>query len=148
MTRPSWLGRAVRNRHRHAIEQASRRWRGGRRVDSAPTRRKFWFPHRFGLFRWRLHYYRTWEKVAKLFRRAAERLRNLSPFRPAEESAAEPVEASAEEPTAELTPEPTAEPTAEPTEEPRVLGQPRLLGQREFVPYDGPRYAPYDPELE
>jgi hypothetical protein len=23
--------RAVRNRHRHAIEQASRRWRGGRR---------------------------------------------------------------------------------------------------------------------
>jgi len=33
MTRPSWLGRAVRNRHRHAIEQASRRWRGGRRVD-------------------------------------------------------------------------------------------------------------------
>ena len=27
MTRPSWLGRAVRNRHRHAIEQASRRWR-------------------------------------------------------------------------------------------------------------------------
>ena len=30
MTRPSWLGRAVRNRHRHAISQASRRWRGGR----------------------------------------------------------------------------------------------------------------------
>ena len=28
MTRPSWLGRAARNRHRHAIEQASRRWRG------------------------------------------------------------------------------------------------------------------------
>ena len=26
MTRPSWLGRAVRNRYRHAIEQASRRW--------------------------------------------------------------------------------------------------------------------------
>ena len=24
MTRPSWLGRAARNRHRHAIEQASR----------------------------------------------------------------------------------------------------------------------------
>ena len=39
MTRPSWLGRAVRNRHRHAIEQASRRWRGGRRDDSARTRR-------------------------------------------------------------------------------------------------------------
>ena len=29
MTRPSWLGRAARNRHRHAIEQTSRRWRGG-----------------------------------------------------------------------------------------------------------------------
>ena len=28
-TWPSWLGRAVRNRHRHAIEQTSRRWRGG-----------------------------------------------------------------------------------------------------------------------
>ena len=40
MTRPSWLGRAVRNRHRHAIEQASRRWRGGGRDDSARTRRK------------------------------------------------------------------------------------------------------------
>ena len=108
------------------------------------------------MFRWRLHYYRTWEKVAKVFRRVGERLRRLSPFRPAEESAAEPVEASAEEPTeelpreptAELTPEPSAEPTEEPTEEPRILGQPRLLGRREFVPYDGPRYAPYDPELE
>ena len=40
MTRPSWLGGAVRNRHRHAIEQASRRWREGRRDDSARTRRK------------------------------------------------------------------------------------------------------------
>ena len=40
MTRPSWLGRAVRDRHHHAIEQASRRWRGGRRDDSARTRRK------------------------------------------------------------------------------------------------------------
>jgi len=30
----------VRNRHRHAIEQASRRWRGGRRDDSARTCRK------------------------------------------------------------------------------------------------------------
>ena len=29
-----------RNRHRHAIEQASHRWRGGRRDDSARTRRK------------------------------------------------------------------------------------------------------------
>ena len=38
--RPSWLGRAVRNEHHHAIEQASRRWRGGRRDDSARTRRK------------------------------------------------------------------------------------------------------------
>ena len=38
-----------------------------------------------------------------------------------------------------------AEPTEEPTEEPRVLGQPRLLGRREFVPYDGPRYAPTTP---
>ena len=28
MTRPSWLGQVVRNRHRHAVEQASRRWRG------------------------------------------------------------------------------------------------------------------------
>ena len=27
MTQPSWLCRAVRNRHHHAIEQASRRWR-------------------------------------------------------------------------------------------------------------------------
>ena len=40
MTRTSWLGRAVRNRHRHAIEQAPRRWRGGRRDDSAKTCRK------------------------------------------------------------------------------------------------------------
>ena len=40
MTRPSWLGRAVRNQHRHAIEQASRRWRGGRRDDAARTCRK------------------------------------------------------------------------------------------------------------
>ena len=108
------------------------------------------------MFRWRLHYYRTWEKVAKVFRRVGERLRRLSPFRPAEESAAEPAAEPAEEPTeelpqeptAELTPEPTAEPTEAPTAEPRVLGQPRLLGRREFVPYDGPRYAPYDPELE
>ena len=38
--RPCWLRRAVRNRHRHAIEQASRRWRGARRDDSARTRRK------------------------------------------------------------------------------------------------------------
>ena len=36
-TLPCWLRRAVRNRHRHATEQASRRWRGGR------TRRKFDF---------------------------------------------------------------------------------------------------------
>ena len=31
MTRPCWPRRAMRNRHRHAIEQAARRWRGGRR---------------------------------------------------------------------------------------------------------------------
>jgi hypothetical protein len=41
MTWPSWLGRAARNRHRHAIEQASRRWRGGRRDDSARMHHKF-----------------------------------------------------------------------------------------------------------
>ena len=40
LTLPCWLRSAVRNRHRHAIEQASRRWRGGRRDDSAQTRRK------------------------------------------------------------------------------------------------------------
>ena len=34
MTWPRWFRRAVRNRHRHAIEQVSRRWRGCRRVDS------------------------------------------------------------------------------------------------------------------
>ena len=31
IARPCWLRRAVRNRHRHAIEQASSRWCGGRR---------------------------------------------------------------------------------------------------------------------
>ena len=40
MTRRCWLDRAARHRHRHAIEQASRRWRGGRRGDSARARRK------------------------------------------------------------------------------------------------------------
>ena len=40
MTRPTRLGRVARNRHRHAIEQASRRWRGDRRDDSVQTRRK------------------------------------------------------------------------------------------------------------
>ena len=40
---PRWLRRAVRNRHRHAIEQASRRWRGGRRGDSGRTRHTFDF---------------------------------------------------------------------------------------------------------
>ena len=39
MTPPCWPRRAMRNRHCHAIEQA-RRWRGGRRDDSARTRRK------------------------------------------------------------------------------------------------------------
>ena len=95
--------------------------------------------------------------MAKVFRKVGERLRRLSPFRrPAEESAAEPAaesepeptEEPPQEPTAEPTAEETAEPTEEPAEEPRVLGQPRLLGRREFVPYTGPRYAPYDPELE
>ena len=40
MTRPCWIGRAVRNRHHHAIEQASRRWRGGHdpAVAEAPRR--------------------------------------------------------------------------------------------------------------
>ena len=37
MAWPRWLRRAVRNPHRHAIEQASRRWRGGRRGDSERT---------------------------------------------------------------------------------------------------------------
>ena len=32
MAWPRWLRRAVRNRHGHAIEQASRRWRGGRKI--------------------------------------------------------------------------------------------------------------------
>ena len=40
MMRPSWLGRAARNRHRHAIEQASRRWRRDRRDDLERARRK------------------------------------------------------------------------------------------------------------
>ena len=31
MTRPFWLCRVVMNRHRHAIEQASRRWRSARK---------------------------------------------------------------------------------------------------------------------
>ena len=43
MTWPRWLCRLVRNRYRHAIEQASRRWRGGRRGDSGRTRRTFDF---------------------------------------------------------------------------------------------------------
>ena len=34
VSRPTWLGRAARNRQRHAIEQASRRWRGERAVNS------------------------------------------------------------------------------------------------------------------
>ena len=37
MTPPSWLGRAA-NPKSHAIEQVLRRWRGGRRDDSAPAR--------------------------------------------------------------------------------------------------------------
>ena len=73
----------------------------------------------FGLFRWRLHYYRTWEKVARVFRAVGERLHGLSPFR-AEESDPEP-EPEPEpqpEPEAESAEESTAEPAAEPPEEP------------------------------
>ena len=44
------LGRAVRNRHRHAIEQVSRRWRGGRRDDSARTRRQILISTQAGTF--------------------------------------------------------------------------------------------------
>ena len=40
MTRPCWLRRAVRNRHRHAIEQTSHQWRAGRRDDSAQRHRE------------------------------------------------------------------------------------------------------------
>ena len=40
MTWPRWFRRAARNRHHHAIEQGSRRWRRGRRDDSARTLRK------------------------------------------------------------------------------------------------------------
>ena len=40
MARPPWLGRAARNRRRRAVERAPRRWRGGRRDESARTRRK------------------------------------------------------------------------------------------------------------
>ena len=40
MAWPRWFRRAARNRHRHAIEQASRRWRGGKRDDSARMRRE------------------------------------------------------------------------------------------------------------
>ena len=53
MTRPSWLGRAEKNRHRHAIEQASRRQRGGRRDDSARTRRKMLISTQVPRTRWR-----------------------------------------------------------------------------------------------
>ena len=37
-TRPCWLNRVVRDPHRHAIDQALRRWRGGRRDDSGHAR--------------------------------------------------------------------------------------------------------------
>ena len=80
----------------------------------------------FGLFRWRLHYYRTWEKVAKILRSVGERLRGLSPFRaeesdpepePEPEPQPEPEAEPAEEPAAEPTEEPTAEPAAESAED-------------------------------
>ena len=75
------------------------------------------------LFRWRLHYYRTWEKVAKLFRKVGEQLRRL--LRPAEE------------------PDPEPEPEPEPDEEPEPAP-----GEEEAATLRPPRYAPYDPELE
>ena len=37
MARPSWLGTVARNRHGHAIEQASRRWRGGHDLCTASS---------------------------------------------------------------------------------------------------------------
>ena len=40
MTRSCWPRRAARNRHRHAIEQASRRWREGRRDGFISRRRR------------------------------------------------------------------------------------------------------------
>ena len=43
MAWPRWLGREVRNRHHHAMEQVSRRWRGDRRGYSGRTRPKFDF---------------------------------------------------------------------------------------------------------
>ena len=49
MTRPCRLRRAVTNRHRYAIEQASRRWRGGRRDGSARTRRKILISTQVGI---------------------------------------------------------------------------------------------------
>ena len=51
MTLPCWLRRAVRNRHRHAVEQASCRWRGGRRGDSGRTRRKILISTQFSTAR-------------------------------------------------------------------------------------------------
>ena len=51
MTWPRWPRRAARNRHRHAIEQTSRRWRGGRRDDSARTRRKILISTQTGTMR-------------------------------------------------------------------------------------------------
>ncbi len=110
----------------------------------------------FGLFRWRLHYYRTWEKVAKVFRRVGERLRSLSLFRaeesdhepepepePQPEPEAEPAEEPAAEPAAEPESEPTEElpqePTAEPTQAPRGGGEPRGHGGRGVGPHTGPR---------
>ena len=49
MTRPCRLRRAVTNRHRQAIEQASHRWRGGRRDGSARTRRKILISTQVGI---------------------------------------------------------------------------------------------------
>ena len=48
MTRPS-CSVGVANRHRHAIEQASRRWRGGRRDDSLPSELKILISTQVGM---------------------------------------------------------------------------------------------------
>ena len=73
MTRPSWLVRAVRNRHRHAIEQTTRRWRGVRCDDSARTRLKILFSPQVG--RLRAHRVQLFRLGGLRQRRAVGRLR-------------------------------------------------------------------------
>ena len=88
MTLPCWLRRAVRNRHRHAIEQASHRWRGGRREDSARTPRKILISHRsndikgatvavLALSGWNKDKQPTTPKGMRWVRKAAEECRPL-----------------------------------------------------------------------